>query len=136
MTIEDCMKESKESRDQRSRDMNPTYHQYWESRGSGKYDDGEKSGPEIYALWSGCERCGYFLETSEAYVTQGQDWVKVPYPNDNSDLNYLFFCGRCGNVSNRNFNWTDLDLTNEAYRLLIEKLGRKVGVRIGDGPGT
>jgi len=49
------MKDDKTARDQRSRDMNPTYHQFWESRGLGKLEESDgKLGPEVYATGANC----------------------------------------------------------------------------------
>jgi len=142
------MKDDKTARDQRSRDMNPTYHQFWESRGLEKYDESEgKLGPEIYALPAmqhgmdpysrpyGCKLTDVELREGcrVAYVTNGKEWLETTMDevhrlsyNDLGNLNYLYYCVKCGEEVGNNFTWGDLGgggvSLSDSRQMLLDKL--------------
>jgi len=79
-----------------------------------------------------------------AYVTDGKEWLettvdevnKLSY-HDLGNLNYLYYCVKCGEEVGNNFTWGDLDgdpdnvFSSDSQQMLLDKLKAIVRAKSG-----
>lgn len=134
----------KAARVARSTEMNPNNPQFYDGRHmepDAQRGDGILALPNLCRAHFGSEEfCSvhnpenFKKWENVAYISKGQDWVRIPDPGDYENYNYIMFCQKCGEINSRNFNWSafPLNLSDSAYQAVLNKLAAKVGMRLWD----